>query len=371
MLKKLTLILSILMAFSMITACDDDSTSAPTLPVTEVEDSYYSLFCNHIDQCDTAPFFSILINDQAGCLTFLEDNFSQEHGSLSDIIDAVNAGTVVYDGQAAYKCLEEQETYTCQEFGNKDPESCKTVFTGTVEDDGSCELNEECLSNYCDISEACPGTCKPAILEGRTCEIDDECQSGTKCVNYSCQTYSVPFAAGDDCEPGDNDWCAEGLFCHDDDQKCVSQIAIGSECDGMSDNECGSGALCAETSEDTYTCVTLIVVENENEACESKNGIRCAMYNDLACKWDDFETLSGVCVPAPALGDVCFVSDGADSTMTACNFFDGLYCDTGDYTQDGTCKTLLEDGAVCEGGDCKGFCNENNVCESGSENMCE
>ena len=34
----------------------------------------------------------------------------------------VEAGTVIYDGKAAHKCLEEQSAQTCEQFGNQDPD---------------------------------------------------------------------------------------------------------------------------------------------------------------------------------------------------------------------------------------------------------
>ncbi|MBU1239430.1 hypothetical protein KJ865_06950, partial [Myxococcota bacterium] len=205
-MKKISLILISLLAFGLFWACDDD-TAAPSLALEEVETSYVALMCEKFVGCQDNTMVSLFLNTEAACVDFFEAEYVDEHGGIGDMIAAVNGGTVLYDAEAAYACLEQQGAQSCQEFGNADPVICQDVFTGTVDDGGACEINEECLSNYCDTSEACPGVCAPAVADGASCDMSDECMKGAKCINGTCQTYVAGVAQGEDCEPGDDDWC--------------------------------------------------------------------------------------------------------------------------------------------------------------------
>ena len=95
----------------------------------------------------------------ADCKEFLNKMEDAQSDGLDDIIAAVENGTITYNGESGYQCLEEMKVLDCNEFTRKEPDICNSVFTGTVENGGSCKLNEECVSTYCDISNACPGTC--------------------------------------------------------------------------------------------------------------------------------------------------------------------------------------------------------------------
>lgn len=343
----------------------------PKLGIDEVEDAYYELSCAKLVACAKESFIAILIPDQAACIDFLSTTYADEPGSIDDIIAAVEAGTVIYDGKAAHKCLEEQAAQSCEQFGNQDPEICREVFTGTIADDGACELDAECVSSFCDTTEDCPGVCAPTVAEGQPCEIDAECAPGTRCVRGNCTAWTRALAVGEDCEPGDDDWCGDGLFCHEGLEECAEQVDIGETCEGAGGAECVFGAICAADVEGALSCVELVIEDTQGEICDNRRGILCDMHAGLSCRIDDFEALTGTCVPTPGVGETCFEA-GQDMAVTQCSFYDQLYCDApADYQTDGTCALLKQNGEPCTGDDCLGVCNLDGVCESDSDTVCQ
>jgi hypothetical protein len=326
--------------------------------------------CAKFVTCEKDTFISLLLPDEAACIDFFQQTYADEHGSILDIIAAVEGGTVNYDAKAGYKCIQEQEAYTCEEFGKRDPEICQEVFTGTIAEGDACELHPECLSGYCDTTQDCPGVCTPKVSVGQACDLDAECEPFTRCVRDTCQRWTGSLASGDDCDPGDDDWCAEGLFCHEDLEVCETQVAIGDPCEAAGGSECVFGAICVGDGEGNTTCVELTIEESQDAVCDNRMGIMCAMYAGLSCRIDNFEELTGTCVPSPGPGDTCFEA-GQEMAMTQCSFFDMLYCDVPpDYQSDGSCVPLKEDGDPCTGDDCLGSCNQVNFCESDSDTVC-
>ena len=369
-MTRTVLALGALFLISGLTACGS-SNKAPSLAITDLESSYYEMVCHNFVGCEDETFISVVIQDEADCLEFVNDAYAEQHGGIADMVAAVNGGTVIYDAEAAFECLVQQRALSCEEFGKREPAICNSVFTGTIADDGACEINTECISNYCDSSQACPGTCVAALAEGQACQIDDECEKSVRCVNNECQAYTAALGSGVRCEADDNDWCGDGLYCHEQDETCAQRIASGETCDGNSDAECVYGSLCVADAQGDPRCVEVTVVETEGQACSVQDAILCALYTDLSCKIDDLATLSGTCVPVPRLGETCFEA-GANMTLTQCDFFDKLYCDVpADHQTDGVCAKLKVDGQPCTGDDCLGFCNENSICESDSNSMCD
>ncbi len=367
MLKK-NLFLSLLLVPLTLFACDDgDKKSNPSLPLAEVEGEYYNLFCEQIETCEVNPYFSMVIEDRQGCLDFIT---SQTDGpGLGGILDAVDAGTVVYDAEKGYACIEDMKALPCDEFGDHEPESCVGVFTGTIADGEECRINEECVSGYCDTSEACPGTCVAAVAVGGTCALTDECESGAKCVLGECTVFTAPVAEGQPCDSTE-DWCAEGLFCHPETEVCTARLAEGTECEEVSDLECEAGTLCFGVGGEAKTCKALTILETADAACDYNAGLMCAAYEDLTCAIDDFQAFTGTCQPFTRLDEVCF--EAATTTLTSCDMFADLYCDmSGGFQQDGHCAAKKAGGVACTDSDqcLSGFC-DNDVCAD-EEEVCQ
>ncbi len=347
-MKTGLLIATLVLVSSGIIACDTKK-DPPKLALTEVEDMYYSLFCDKIMSCEFNAFFSVVIRDRQHCLDFVASQAGKDGPGLSDMIAAVNKGTVVYNGVRAYSCLEAMKAQSCDDFDHFEPGPCREVFTGTIADGTACFLNEECISRYCDTASGCPGVCKPAVAEGEVCVISDQCIPGAKCVLGRCTFFSAPVTAGGDCDP-DEDWCAYGLFCHPGTEQCTARLAAGSECDGSHELECAQGTICMGINQDKDICVTLTVVEAAGEVCDYNDGRICAAYENLSCAIDDFQSFTGTCAPAPGLGETCFDAD--EMVLTVCDMFGDLYCDmSAGFQVDGTCRAKKAGGNPCDNDD--------------------
>ncbi|MGM0596510.1 MAG: hypothetical protein ACQES9_05660, partial [Myxococcota bacterium] len=333
-----------------------------TVQITDVETSYYDLFCGKFTTCDNAPFFNIIIGDKEDCLAFMEEMSSSESGGLPDILDAVDEGTIIYDGQAAHECLVEMEALDCDAFENVEPEACRAVFTGTIALGESCTLDEECVSSFCDTEDSCPGTCAEPVLQGNGCDYSSECEPGTECVLGECIAFTNALTEGEKCDP-DEDWCAEALYCNSDSDECEAYLALGDECEGENDLECGPDALCFEGA-DAAVCIEITtLVETEGEICDHSQGILCAYYAGLTCAYDDFDNMSGTCVPIAQAGDLCFIS-GENMTMIGCDYFGDSYCDlTNGYQEDAYCVLKKEAGEICgEDQECLSEWCDNGTC---------
>jgi hypothetical protein len=344
-MKIKLLIISVLFTFFAV-ACDDSDSSKPTVEITEVEASYYDLFCGKFTTCDNAPFFNMVIGDREYCIVFMEEMSDSESGGLPDILDAVDQGKIIYDGQKAYECLVEMEALDCDTFENVEPQACRDAFTGTIALGESCSLDEECVSGFCDTGDSCPGTCTEPVLEGNECDYSSECEAGTECISGECIAFTTALTEGDTCDP-DEDWCAEGYYCNSDSDECESYLAPGDDCDGYNEMECGPDGLCVEG--DTSVCVEITtLVETQGEVCDHSQGIICAYYAGLSCAYDDFENMSGTCVTIPQNGDLCFIS-GENMTMIGCDFFGDSYCDMSNgYQEDAYCESKKAAETSCE-----------------------
>jgi hypothetical protein len=365
-MKKISIAVVILSLTFALSACDDGGKAGPKLAIEDVEREYHNLFCEKIESCEFGAYFSIVINDRQGCLDFLASLQEREIG-IGDLVDAVNEGRIEYDAGKAHACIEAMRAMSCPEFGEKEPEVCLGVFSGTVADGGACTLGEECVSGYCNKA-ACPGTCEPAVAVGGACEDTVECTDGTKCVLDECTAFSAPVAAGGACDP-DEDWCDLGLFCHPTTGECTARVEVGESCEEVAELECEQGALCIGMGEEPKTCVTLTVRENTDDTCDYGAGTLCAYYNDLVCAIDDFQTFTGTCQAPSRLNDVCF--DSTNLVLTPCDMFGDLYCDmSGGFQTDGACAAKKAGGAACEDSDhcLSGFC-DNDVCAD-EEDLC-
>jgi hypothetical protein len=356
----------VILSFISLAACDDGGgKKAPTLALEDVQDAYLELFCEKIESCEFSAFFDVIIEDRQGCVAFLKSRAGQEIG-IADLIAAVEAGTIIYDGAAAHACLEAMRGLSCAAFGNAEPTECQDTFTGTIAHGGACHLGEECQSGNCDQSAGCPGVCRPAVPEGSACEDSGACVAGTKCVLDECTAFSAPVAEGGACDP-DEDWCDTGLFCHPTSGECTARLAVGAACENVHELECEQGALCIGMGQNPKECVELVVVETVGGVCDFGAGAICAAYDDLSCAIDDFQAFTGTCQISKKLGEVCF--DSSARVLTLCDPTADLYCDlSAGFQVDGACAAKKADGAACTDNDhcLSGWCDEE-VCGASEE----
>jgi len=158
--------------------------------------------CERDVRCGEAP-------DMESCLAA---SFDERVNYPKTRANAVEAGTIIYDGDAARKCIDAVAKDDCT-FSNWDTlfAACVNVFEGTVPEGGTCVVFAECAGDVscetdpgCTPESCCVGTCRPPLVE-----IGGDCS-----VNY---------------------FCVRGAYCHQDfvagTATCEAELPIGSACD--------------------------------------------------------------------------------------------------------------------------------------------
>jgi hypothetical protein len=175
-----------------------------------------------------AQFRATDITDEASCRTFYAEFFEYLTGMYQASIDA---GKLVYDGEAAADCANVVHEASCAEFslGSKLLDGqCDSPFRGQVANDMPCAFDEECQSHYCEgdsqlPAPGTPGVCKPIPTEGQACpELD--CGAGLQCQQGTC----MPLRA-------------DGASCTTADQ-CASAACNGAS--ASSNGTCGAPTTC-------------------------------------------------------------------------------------------------------------------------------
>lgn len=283
--------------------------------------------------------------------------------------DGLAAGTVVYDAEAASRCLDAFAELPCTDvFAPTTLPGCDDVFVPAVPAGGACAGRQECIDGVCEIGASCPGTCVALGGAGTSCSGGD-CQDDLICYMGSCE---APHPAGGAC--ADDVDCERGLRCGDE-GTCEPLLADGApcannfECAGASvcsNGMCGPGAAEGEACETGFTpsvtCQVGLRCDPASETCVpvSLPGEACAAnVNCPATFWCD----GGTCEPLPALGEPCAgapgcfrglcdagtcrlgregepCSSGLSATPATCE--SGLYCGPG-----ATCAPTLAEGEAC------------------------
>jgi len=294
------------------------------------------------------------------------------------VSSAIEAGTVVFHGDAAYRCIDEIRGRSCERTEPPAP-SCEEVFTGGVAPEGLCLVSEECIGDG-------------------LCGFDPNCTE--QCCAGACRLLPGPVEIGESCLNSRSS-CVDGAFCELDPMTfmrtvCAARLPVGSSC--FFDGECvqaagcnlltnvcesrvGEGELCQagqiKCQEDLYC--DWVDDNYEEQRCRSSVhlvglGEPCDMVlGSLACK--DVGTLcseAGICVLAPAPGETCvdhrcasYASCADQNTCVAdvgtgerCGYFDENYdryvscaeeliC-SGDFGPDSVCTAPLFSGESCE-----------------------
>jgi len=224
--------------------------------------------------------------------------------------EAVAAGRVTFDGEAAAECLQETRERLCDELAlrPRDP-ACDRVFEGLREEGESC-LSDECVEGQgcAGVAGECYGTCAPSAPS--PC---GACSDGQWCDSTS-GTCQEPRTAGEACPF--RTACAEGLFCDAPSSGLGTCLVPGSRAQGESCFDtpaCDAGLLCDSSTE---RCVPYFVV-SEGMACgDLPVAQACAPH--LICYEPPGEDV-GTCEPPRLEGETC-----AD-TIADCGV--GLYCD--------------------------------------------
>lgn len=170
--------------------------------------------CNDAELMEMFEFINPPITNVAECVEFYNAFIT---GLLTGPAqEAVERGSLIYNGGLAADCLAQVRNLSCEELnGFEEPAlatDCENIFEGQLADGESCVTDLECTSAYCsgetldgepgtcatkpgdgepcldfecadglhcDNSGGGEGVCAPALADGADCTFDDDCQSGT------------------------------------------------------------------------------------------------------------------------------------------------------------------------------------------------
>ncbi len=268
------------------------------------------------------------------------------------LIAALDAGSVRYDGQAAARCLEDQQTL-CEVRLEACPGAA--VFVGTRAEGASCALDQECSAGlWCSFSgTTCPGTCQKHAALGDVTTEPSACATETvlqldggsfRCINR--------LGAGQPCDPQSGAICSEGLSCEE--RACVPVAELGAACSAT--RRCRYGLVCVADRCATFArrgepCSRLFASNPSTSPCQLglacrggrcgeafRAGERCAEDPNLCTPDSRCTSDTWVCTPRAAAGAAC-ESDFDCLAPLAC---------AASSAGGGTCQAVAAVGESCD-----------------------
>lgn len=297
---------------------------------------------------------------------------------------ALEAGTVVYDAEAATRCLRALESVQCADFADELGRCHDEVWQPTLPANGACAIDEECIDGRCLREAECPGRCVAYGAVSAPCtDAFFDCRPELACVSGACAERR---AVGESCTNGGE--CAEGLLCRA--SVCAERPTLGEACEGSrgSGSDCAGslvcvGGMCAEgaTSGDCFStpCAEGYRCDEDTLQCIAVAPPGGACTLDAQCPFTFFCD-RGRCTALPIAGELCgeapicaegvcmdgrctLVEEGGDCSaeLDPRVFFDacasGLYCGSGSV-----CTQRLAEGADCT---TIRYCIETHECRDG------
>jgi hypothetical protein len=267
--------------------------SGPT--IDEVPPLYAAAACEAVQGCMgtlTPLFFN------GDCVAQLTR--ALEDGDFPALQAAVRAGTIEYHPSAVQGCFDEVAGSGCDFPVSNHSVACEAALTGTLPEGGDCTVDDECEGDLqCEISGACPGSCRPRAAAGGPCAESSDCADGLVC----------PDAGGNCAAP-----VAEGLACSDALPCALPALCLGGTCVDLAAAKTGSEGdvcslvtweLCAEGSYCSLTDATGGTCTGER----ALSGGDCVLTLPDQCPSDEFcDTTAGPpaqCRPLPVDGAAC------------------------------------------------------------------
>ncbi len=286
----------------------------------DLPEAFSEAACSVFDDCDTL-LPSELGAD--GCRRYFTSVY--RNGYLALYRDAIDRGTIVYDGDAAGSCIAFYDERGCDllsaGISPEYAETCGRIFRGQVEDGGACRLSEECGEGSRCAGATCPGTCAPRVPAGGACMEFSECEIGFYCLDSVCSSLARGPSRGA-CARGDSFACP------------LDEVCIGATAEAP-----GTCTPQAElrTRREGETCDPSAMLCEEGLSCAggvcvgpSASGGPCAESASPSMCPARHSCVGGTCVEVPGEGDPCEVR---------CQF--GLQC------VGGVCTVPADNGAAC------------------------
>lgn len=312
-----------------VVACGDSR--GMNTPIENVPERFAEAYCAQLEQCGGGPLIRLFLQG-ADCSEQLTRELRSQQ--LPRWQQAMEAGTLEYDGRALDSCIQQIESLGCDVFTQRAFDACEGAFMGQVEPGGTCNVDIECSgSRICRFpDDTCPGTCGERRGEGSSCSDDEECMSGLLCQQGTC---TDPAASGEPCGTSDHPGCA------------LPNTCVGA------DAEAGEPGTCQPLEE--------LLTEAEGESCNLEGGPYC--MDGLSC------AVTGVsggqaqfeCVASSESGGSCRVG-----FPDPCP--NGEYCDAEPMNLEfeGTCTALPTDGESCRQGELAARCAPDHTCVDGT-----
>jgi hypothetical protein len=301
--------------------CGDD---APAIALEDLHAEQVRARCDYLVRCG-------LFASGDTCTTFFRVPDERE------LVAAVAAGKVRYDGASAQACQTALAALSCDQSSREARvvPACGRVFTGTIRDGAACGFDAECVSGRCDeppcpMDTCCAGTCLPTEQRGAigaSCETDAGCAIDTYCgKDKLCHAFArigEPCARDSECDYGLGCIGASELM----DGTCRAMPLLGERCPYL---------RCAEAGAFCDAAKTCVPVGLPGTPCTS--AAECSSYGSC-----DLQT--GRCVDTPTLGMRC---EGFCAGEAWCELASN------------TCVAPLENTAPCTSANqCASlFCNE-------------
>lgn len=297
-----------LIALGLLGACGS-STAAP-VALADFSSAAADAVCDWATRCLHMP-------DRPTCERFIDPKTYDTRRAA----DAVAAGRLAYDADAAGACVQATRDAYCLAVPFTDP-SCGDMFVGLVAETEACTSDFECIGggrcmNPSCSGQCCSGTCGPPLtgMPPEPKQIGESCTNHGDCVeNAHCGFDRIcaerPDEAGEPCVFG----CARGdLYCDTDDLTCKQFAAAGevcdetgetarpcdeawSWCDGVCKHRPGVGEACGEPPQ---SCVAAAYCDNGT--CKARGTVDDACTSndqcDVAC-----DSLAGKCVEYQTCG---------------------------------------------------------------------
>lgn len=289
--------------------CGDNLTGTP---LEDFDAERARARCDQLVRCG-------LFTDDATCATFFRKRPD------ADLVAALAAGVVRYEGVNAKQCNDELAAMSCDTSARDArirTEACERMFVGTIAAGAQCAFDDECASGSCNIpvcpEACCRGTCRVAHETraiGAACEIDGDC--------------------------ADDAFCGEDLVCHalvsvgglcEDDTECEYRLGCIGASELMAGN-CRELPLVGEPCP-YLRCAELGAVCTAARMCVALGlpGAPCASAADCS-PFARCDLAGGVCVDVPTLAMPCTSSCGGEA-----------WCD---FAVSGTCEPPKQNGAPC------------------------
>lgn len=285
-------------------ACDSSVPVEP-VPLSDLSARLQDAICRWAVRCRHVP-------DAVTCRRLLDPKEYDTRRAR----DAVAAGRLLYDPDAAGRCVADTASAHCL-ASPFSADACAAMWTGAVPPGGACTSAFECAGGapcerrVCD-AQCCAGTCgaappppepppAPAAL-GEPCSGHDDCGVGAYC-DLSRRCAAMPDAPGEPCLIG----CAVGdLYCDVVALECRRYAGRGEPCDpdGRTAPPCDPAwAYCDGVCRDRPAA---------GQPCDPRER-RC-----VASAWCDGDP--GVCRARGGAGAPC---ERSDQCTVAC---DGAHC---------------------------------------------